>query len=123
MILNSGEGQIDTGKMMQSLLEKCRMAGVEILNGVEVSRIENENTNCRIDFNGEFSLLTKNVLIAVNGFAKKFLPDFDVQPARAQVISTSPIPGLQFKSSFHYDHGYYYFRNVGSPYLFFFYSI
>ncbi|MBK6397378.1 MAG: FAD-binding oxidoreductase [Bacteroidetes bacterium] len=118
MILNSGEGQIDTGKMMQSLLEKCRKAGVEILNGVEVSRIENENTNCRIDFNGEFSLLTKKVLIAVNGFAKKFLPDFDVQPARAQVISTSPIPGLQFKGSFHYDHGYYYFRNVGNRVLF-----
>jgi gamma-glutamylputrescine oxidase len=118
MILNSGEGQIDTGRMMQSLLQKCRTAGVEILNGVEVTRIENENSKCRIDFNGQFSLLTNKVLIAVNGFAKKFLPEFDVQPARAQVITTSPIPGLRFSGSFHYDHGYYYFRNIGNRILF-----
>ncbi len=118
MILNTGEGQIDTGRMMQSLLEKCRNAGVEILNGVDVTRIENENSKCRIDFNGQFSLITNKVLIAVNGFAKKFIPEFDVQPARAQVISTSPIPGLKFSGSFHYDHGYYYFRNVGNRILF-----
>lgn len=118
MILNSGEGQIDTGRMMQALLQKCRTAGVEILNGVEVTRIENENSKCRIDFNGQFSLLTNKVLIAVNGFAKKFLPEFDVQPARAQVITTSPIQGLRFSGSFHYDHGYYYFRNVGNRVLF-----
>lgn len=118
MILNTGEGQIDTGKMMKSLLEKCRDAGIEILNGVDVTAIENENEKCRISFNQKFSLLSEKVLIAVNGFAKKFLPDFDVQPARAQVISTSPVQGLRFKGSFHYDHGYYYFRNIGDRVLF-----
>lgn len=118
MILNTGEGQIDTGKMMKSLLEKCRDAGIEILNGVDVTAIENENEKCRISFNQKFSLLSEKVLIAVNGFARKFLPDFDVQPARAQVISTSPVQGLRFKGSFHYDHGYYYFRNIGDRVLF-----
>ncbi len=118
MILNTGEGQIDTGKMMKALLEKCRNAGVEILNGVNVQSIEKNKTKCRIDFNEDFSILSNKVLIAVNGFAKKFLPEFDVQPARAQVLTTSPIPGLRFEGSFHYDHGYYYFRNVGNRVLF-----
>ncbi len=118
MLINSGEGQIDTGKMMKALLEKCRNAGIEILNGVDVTKIENENLHCRIDFNKGFSILSKKVLIAVNGFAQKFLPAFDIQPARAQVLITSPIKDLKFKGSFHYDCGYYYFRNVGNRVLF-----
>ena len=118
MLINSGEGQIDTGKMMKALLEKCRNVGIEILNGVDVTKIENENLHCRIDFNKGFSILSKKVLIAVNGFAQKFLPAFDIQPARAQVLITSPIKDLKFKGSFHYDCGYYYFRNVGNRVLF-----
>ena len=103
MLINNGEGQIDTGKMMKALLEKCRNVGIEILNGVDVTKIENENKFCRIDFNNGFSILSKKVLIAVNGFAQKFLPDYDIQPARAQVLITSPIQDLKFKGSFHYD--------------------
>ena len=118
MLINNGEGQIDTGKMMKALLEKCRNVGIEILNGVDVTKIENENKFCRIDFNNGFSILSKKVLIAVNGFAQKFLPDYDIQPARAQVLITSPIQDLKFKGSFHYDCGYYYFRNVGNRILF-----
>lgn len=118
IIFNAGEGQIDTGKMMKALLEKCRNAGVEILNGADVLKIENENSNCRIDLTNGFTITSKKVLICVNGFAKKFLPDEDIQPARAQVLTTSPIENLKFKGSFHYDCGYYYFRNIGNRILF-----
>jgi glycine/D-amino acid oxidase-like deaminating enzyme len=33
-------------------------------------------------------------------------------PARNQVLITKPIPGLQVEGCFHYDRGYYYFRNI-----------
>lgn len=118
MILNQGEGQIDTGKMMKALLEKSRSLGIEILNGVDVDKIENDGTGARINFNKSYSIQSKKVLIAVNGFAKKFLPDFDIQAARAQVLITSPIPDLKVKGAFHFDQGYYYFRNVGQRLLF-----
>jgi glycine/D-amino acid oxidase-like deaminating enzyme len=34
------------------------------------------------------------------------------------VLITKPVSGLQLKGSFHYDEGYYYFRNVGNRVLF-----
>ncbi|NNC82899.1 MAG: FAD-binding oxidoreductase, partial [Flavobacteriales bacterium] len=38
-------------------------------------------------------------------------------PARAQVLITDPIPELGWQGTFHYDEGYYYFRNVGERVL------
>ena len=117
IIQNKSEGQIDTGLMMKSLLTLARSFDVEILNGVNVERIEEASDGVNIyfspaNFNSPLIINAGNVLICVNGFAKKFLPDFDVQPARAQVLITSPISNLKIKGSFHFDHGYYYFRNV-----------
>jgi glycine/D-amino acid oxidase-like deaminating enzyme len=54
----------------------------------------------------------RNVLICTNGFAQQFLPNRDINPARAQVLVTTPIENLKVKGTFHYQQGYYYFRNV-----------
>jgi glycine/D-amino acid oxidase-like deaminating enzyme len=55
---------------------------------------------------------SKQLIIATNGLSKMILPKEELSPARAQVIVTSPIPDLDFKGTFHYDAGYYYFRNI-----------
>ena len=117
LLFNRAEGQIDTGKMMSALLQLARFKGVELFNGIEVDRIE-ENGNAATAFcaNG-WELSAKRILICNNGFAKQLLPTLDVQPARNQVLITKPIPDLQFKGCFHYDSGYYYFRNVGNRIL------
>ncbi|MGZ3867219.1 MAG: FAD-dependent oxidoreductase, partial [Bacteroidia bacterium] len=39
-------------------------------------------------------------------------------PARAQVLVTSPIKNLKLKGTFHYQQGYYYFRNIDNRILF-----
>jgi len=52
------------------------------------------------------------VLVAVNGFARQLIPTIDLYPARNQVLLTKPIPGLKVEGCFHYDRGYYYFRNI-----------
>jgi glycine/D-amino acid oxidase-like deaminating enzyme len=36
----------------------------------------------------------------------------DLYPARNQVLLTKPIPGLKVAGCFHYDRGYFYFRNI-----------
>jgi glycine/D-amino acid oxidase-like deaminating enzyme len=54
---------------------------------------------------------TSNLLVCTNGFAAEMFPE-DVKPARAQVIVTQPIADLKLKGTFHYDKGYYYFRNI-----------
>jgi len=40
-----------------------------------------------------------------------------VVPARGQVIVTSPIDNLLFKGTFHFNEGFYYFRNLGDRVL------
>src|SRR5690606_18760232 len=47
-----------------------------------------------------------------NAFAKQLLPDEELTPGRGQVLITQPIEGLKFKGIFHFDKGYYYFREI-----------
>ncbi|MFK7937211.1 MAG: NAD(P)/FAD-dependent oxidoreductase [Saprospiraceae bacterium] len=117
LIHNVAEGQIHTGRMMQVLLKIAQNLGIEIYNGFAVERLENEK-NQVVVFNEKYgNLLAKNVLIATNGFARQLLPELDVQPARNQVLITEPIPNLKVKGTFHYDQGYFYFRNIDNRML------
>jgi glycine/D-amino acid oxidase-like deaminating enzyme len=59
-----------------------------------------------------WTLRVPKVLVAVNGFAQQLLSMPDVQPARNQVLITQPIPNLKVEGCFHYDRGYFYFRNI-----------
>ena len=109
-IFNQFEGQLDTGKMMLSLLNKVRAMGVKIINNCTVeSYVENQSCVKVKTSIAEFS--TDKLLIATNGFARQFLAE-DIQPARAQVLITKPIDGLKIKGTFHLDRGFYYFRNI-----------
>ncbi|WP_255610541.1 NAD(P)/FAD-dependent oxidoreductase [Robertkochia aurantiaca] len=109
-LVNTFEGQLNTGKMMNSLYKKCIKKGVKVLFGVELEDY--------VQLNGKVILKTPqiefsadNLLVATNGFAGRLLNE-DVRPARAQVLITSPIKNLKVKGTFHLDKGYYYFRNI-----------
>jgi glycine/D-amino acid oxidase-like deaminating enzyme len=65
-----------------------------------------------METDNEWTLRAGRVLVAVNGFARKLFPDLDLYPARNQVLITKPVPGLKVEGCFHYDKGYYYFRNI-----------
>ena len=116
LIKNTAEGQLHPGKMMQTLLHKTNHAGIQIYSGLMVKHIEEVSNQVNLH-SDTFELSTKNLLIATNGFTNRLLPNLDLQPARNQVIITKPIPELQLKGCFHYDKGYYYFRNVGNRIL------
>lgn len=116
LIFNSCEGQIDTGKMMQALLLKAHKSGIIILNGIKCQSISAKEGKIRLE--EDMELKASKILITTNGFAKELLPELNVEPARAQVLITKPIPGLPIKGTFHYEQGYYYFRNVGEKLLF-----
>lgn len=117
LILNKKEGQIDTGKMMFNLLKLCSEKGIIILNTISVSKIEDIKQKVIINTSiGE--LYSKQVIVATNGFANELLKIKDLQPARAQVLITKPIENLKIKGTFHYDEGFYYFRNIGNQVLF-----
>jgi glycine/D-amino acid oxidase-like deaminating enzyme len=115
-IENVLEGQIDTGKMLTALVNKAKNLGVQILNGIEVFAFEEGAQNVTLNSNiGELS--AHKLIVANNGFASQVLREVDVKPARAQVLITKEIPNLNWKGTFHFDKGYYYFRNVGKRIL------
>ncbi len=117
-IKNKFEGQIDTGKMMVGLLKLAISLDVKILNGVELDSFSDGLSGVKLCLKGGIEFLTPKLIIATNGFAKQLLPKYDVRPARAQVLITKPIKNLKLKGSFHYDEGYYYFRNINNRVLF-----
>ena len=117
LILNKKEGQIDTGKMMQNLISYALSEGIIILNSISVKKIDDLKTGVALQTSiGE--LKSKQVIVATNGFAKELLKMKEVKPARAQVLITKPIDNLKIKGTFHYDEGFYYFRNIGKRVLF-----
>jgi len=117
LIVNQFEGQIDTGKMMDTLANRASSLGVKIINGLNIHALKNNEREVELQCNDNFSFYASRVLVANNGFASDLLPDLSVQPARAQVLITKPIKDLKLKGSFHYEKGFYYFRNVGNRVL------
>ena len=115
-ITHKYEGQIDTGKMMQALLAKAQSKGVLILNSVTVHGIE-ETAAGVITVTDKFVLNSKKTFVTTNGFASSLLKE-NVAPARAQVLVTKPIKSLPIKGTFHFDEGFYYFRNIDGRILF-----
>lgn len=115
-IENRLEGQINTGKMMAAFLAKAKESNITIYNGIAVESVTETPTHAEVHTNaGTFTCA--QVLVATNGFAQQFFPEYDVKPARAQVLITKPIDNLKVKGTFHYDKGYYYFRNIDNRVL------
>lgn len=117
MIFTPYEGQIHTGKMMRTLLNKVYDLGILVLNQCNVESIDREGEYIRLKTaNGD--LETSKVILATNAFAAQLYPNLDVVPGRGQVLVTKPIPGLKIKGTFHFNEGYYYFRNIDGRVLF-----
>lgn len=110
------EGQIDTGQMMVSLLKLAHQKEVFILNNCTVTSFEENGSMVSVETMA-FDFKTNKLLLATNGFAAQLLNE-DIQPARAQVLITEPIEDLHVNGTFHFDRGYYYFRNIDDRILF-----
>ncbi len=117
MIFNKFEGQIDTGKMIKKLIQLCFEKDVQIINGIEIEKFTDHQAFCEIHTKENTVIKVDHLFIANNGFAKTILPEYDISPARAQVLISKPIENLKLKGTFHMDEGYYYFRNIGDRIL------
>lgn len=113
---NRYEGQLHTGKMMQTLLKKTLSQDINILNNIAVEAYSDKINSVHIKTN-KFEFTTSNLIIATNGFASQLF-QVDIRPARAQVLITKPIENLKLKGTFHLEKGFYYFRNIDNRILF-----
>lgn len=123
MIQNHCEGEIDTGIMMKNLILLVMSMGVEIKTGCEVFMMEDQEKEVVVTCKNPLSkqliqFKSQKLLICNNAFAASLLPKIDVTPGRGQVLMTKPVQGLKFKGIYHFNQGYYYFREYNGCVLF-----
>jgi gamma-glutamylputrescine oxidase len=112
LIESRSEAQLHAGKLLQALLKKVQGMGVQVMTQTEVKGFEKVNGKIIIQTSLSVTFSADQLLICTNGFARQLLPKIDVQPVRGQVLVTSPIKKLPFKGVFHFEEGFYYFRNL-----------
>lgn len=117
LLENKLEGYLHSGKLCQALLQLVQSMGVIVFNGVEITHFEKIVDKMVLYTKQQLRFTASKILVCTNAFAKELLPALDIIPARGQVLVTSTIHGLKLNGTFHYDEGYYYFRNIGNRVL------
>lgn len=116
-ISNNQEASIHSGKLFYSLYKALVSMDVKILFGTEVTSINTDGNIAIVSTSNLGEFRTKHLSINTNAYATDLLPDYDIKPGRGQVLITKPIENLKFDRTFHFDKGYYYFKNVGNRVL------
>jgi gamma-glutamylputrescine oxidase len=117
MIANSLEGQLHSGFMIKYLIGKYTAMGGVLITGLDIEEIHDEGNHVRLQHRMAVPVRANKVVVTTNAFALKLLPQLDMKGARNQVFVTSPIADLKWKGAYHYDKGFYYFRNIGNRIL------
>ncbi len=117
LIENEMEGGLHSGKLVMALQQLLQSKGVILLRGMDVQTVEKNNDHYRVTTSLNQTFTTTHLVYCTNAFTRQILPALNITPARGQVVVTAPIKGLQLKGTFHYDEGFYYFRNIGDRVL------
>lgn len=119
LIENKLEAQIDSGKLIASLWDYCTHLGIRIHTGVEILKISEGKGEVVIDTQ-EHTFHASALSICTNAFTKELLKDEELSlyPGRGMVLSVIPKKGLKFQGTFHYDQGFYYFRDYYNRLIF-----
>jgi glycine/D-amino acid oxidase-like deaminating enzyme len=123
LIENTCEAGLNTGMLVRTLMDLATECGIEVKTGADVMSFEEDANEVTVTVRDPFAgaavrFSCRSLSLCTNAFTKKLLPDVDVIPGRGQVVVTDPIPGLKFKGIFHFDKGYYYFREIDGRVLF-----
>ena len=112
LLFNEHEGSLDAGRMMRALLGRAWAADVPVLTSCDVEALEALPNETQLHLANGARLAASRVLLATNAFASELLPELAVTPGRGQVLVTEPLPAVALPGTFHYDHGYAYFRQL-----------
>jgi glycine/D-amino acid oxidase-like deaminating enzyme len=111
-IANRHEGQLNSGKLYTSLWSLAIQHGVEIYGGCDITQIEEVIGLIKVETKTGITFSTEQLIVTTNAFAALLLPELEIVPARGQVLLTEKIHNLKMKGIFHYDKGYYYWRDL-----------
>jgi gamma-glutamylputrescine oxidase len=117
MYENNMEGGVHSGHLVHALAKLVQQMGVTVLYGVGVDEWEQVKGAVVVRTKDGNALLAKKLVLATNAFLSGQLKELNIMPARGQVLLTKPIEGLALKGTFHFDEGFYYWRNLGNRIL------
>ena len=117
LVETKSEGGVHSGKLITALLRRVQSLGVQVLTNINVKGFHQQDGKISVETTNELDFSTSQLLLCTNAFTKALLPDADIIPNRGQVVVTNEIPSLRIKGTFHFDKGFYYFRNLGSRLL------
>ncbi len=119
LIENLLEGELDAGMLWLSCQRHAVQLGVEYRTGARVRDWISTEQGVEVHLDPlpwiqqePWQLRAKQLFICTNAQAAPWLPGVDLEPGRGQVLLTHPIPGMKWKGCFHFDAGYYYFREL-----------
>lgn len=123
LVYNPLEGQIDSGRMMKSLIAYASKLGVNIMTGATVRQLEEVGKGVSLEISNPYQVQTIQIkaaktVVCTNAFVKQLLPAVQVTPGRGVVLVTKPLTKLPFKGTFHMDEGFFYFRNFEKRIIF-----
>lgn len=90
---------------------------VKIFFGTKVTGYNADDVQVKVQTENLGEFTTNHLSINTNAFTGDLLPEYKIKPGRGQVLITKPIEGLKFDRTFHFDKGFYYFKNVGDRVL------
>lgn len=113
-VFNVLEGAIHTGKMMKSLVEKVREAGVHLHFNCPVKQGNHPDEWL---VGNELSIDASKIILCTNGYTQELMENCSIRPARGYVLLTEDLKNMPWKGTYHMHQGYVYFRNVGKKLL------
>jgi glycine/D-amino acid oxidase-like deaminating enzyme len=117
LLENQLEAGVHSGKLVQALTKKVLGLGVEIITSAAVTRWQPTSAGVTVTTSQGYVFTAKQLLFCTNAYTSGLVNSLQVTPARGQIVLTAPVENLAFTGTFHFDEGYYYFRNVGNRVL------
>ena len=115
LVFNQYEGALHTGKLINTLWSYCQSLGIRIITGTSVGSIDSSSG---MVYSAAHVFESKAIALCTNAFTGDLVKHIDLKPGRGMVMLVKPQKPIEYKGTFHYDRGYYYFRDFNQKLLF-----
>ena len=100
---------------MRALRSKINKKNISFFSNTTLISFEMDKNKNQLSLNlnnQDFNFFCEKLAVCNNAFASQLFPFLEISPGRGLVILTKPISNLKVKGVFHYNEGFYYFRNI-----------